>query len=137
MAKNKKKKNKKKGRGKDPRKGTVVTNIDAALKVDQPELKREKMFRKQRWEWGWDDRETWSLDYRIAVFVYPRLKRLNEIKAGYPIGMDEKEWTAIIDKMLYSFRTIAEDDLFSKKTDWDRLKEGLRLFGEHYLNLWW
>jgi hypothetical protein len=130
-------KKKKKSKGKDPRKGIVVTNIDAALKVDRSELKREKMFRKQRWEWGFDDRETWSLDYRIAIFVYPRLKRFNEVRAGYPASMSEEEWDTIIKKMLYSFRTIAEDDLWGKDVDWNKMKEGLDLFGKHFLDLWW
>jgi hypothetical protein len=92
------------------------------------------------WFWqrrtrGWDDTELWSLDHTIAKFMVPRLKRLKEVKMGYPANElpsyneeydtnpqnyeDEvyeeyekqllKEWDEIIDKMINAFELVLND----------------------------
>jgi hypothetical protein len=98
---------------------------------------REKLFKKQRTELGWDDRETWNLDQRIALFTLPRLKRFQKIRNGYPASMSDKEWGKIIDKMVYSMEILAGDKIWEKETDNVKLQEGFELFGKHFLNLWW
>ncbi len=40
---------------------------------------REEMWQRQRDEWGFDERETWSLDYTFKLWLYERLKVYNEI----------------------------------------------------------
>lgn len=40
---------------------------------------RDKRFKKQRYEYGFDDRETWSLDYTLATWLYSHLKMYLEI----------------------------------------------------------
>lgn len=68
---------------------------------------------------GWNDSDCWSLDYTIAKFSLPRLKRLKKMVHGHP-GFDEndkieyedgmKKWKSIIDKMIYSFECILNDN---------------------------
>ncbi len=73
------------------------------------------------------DKETYSLDYTIAQFVLPRLKRFKELDRGCPTKFfldadgnshfdDEKweekahkEWQAILDCMIYSFNQIVNE----------------------------
>lgn len=85
---------------------------------------------------GFDYRDTWSLDYNIAKYVYPRLKHLRDKKHGYPCGLTPKKWAKIMDKMLFAFEKILDPDyLYDKKTE-KKIKEGLFLFGEYFQNLW-
>ena len=109
-----------------------------------------------------DDYDVWSLDYTLANIIHPALVRLKETKHGYPQlyedGMvtnahwdrqlhfdfiDEDiesnylidKWNGILDKMIYSFGKIMEDDYFDNE-EWEKIQEGLDLFAKHYTSLW-
>ena len=75
------------------------------------------------------DKETYSLDYTIACFVLPRLKRFKELDKGCPSifffnedgsthfndeGRTEsahQEWQDILDCMIYSFEQIVNNPM--------------------------
>ena len=109
-----------------------------------------------------DDYDVWSLDHTLAYIIHPALIRLKETKHSYPElwedGMvkhhnwtrqlhfdfiDEEvetkylvdKWDSIMDKMIYSFGKLAEDDLSVLDFD-DNIQEGLDLFAKHYTSLW-
>tara|TARA_B100000508_G_C11349358_1_gene223138 strand:- start:86 stop:475 length:390 start_codon:yes stop_codon:yes gene_type:complete len=109
-----------------------------------------------------DNFDCWSLDYTLARIIHPALIRLKETKHGYPElwedGMvthhnwdrqlhfdfiDEDietnylidKWNGVLDKMIYSFGKIMEDDYFDNE-EWERIQEGLDLFSKHYTSLW-
>ena len=42
-------------------------------------VERNKIFQKQRKKFGFDDRETWDLDYTLATWLYCHLKRLKKV----------------------------------------------------------
>ena len=95
---------------------------------------------------GWDDSDTWDLDYIIAKFTLPRLKRFRDIMAdpeyvfGIPIfsgqphyDKDKKKWIKILDDMIYAFECICDEDFddpytFDKKSGID--KNG-KIYGIH------
>ena len=112
-----------------------------------------------------DNFDVWSLDHTLSRIIHPALIRLKETRHGYPElwedGMvtshiwdrqlhfdfiDEdveneyliKKWNDILDKMIYSFSIIADEDKFygTEEVDWDDVQEGLNLFAEHYTSLW-
>ena len=111
-----------------------------------------------------DNFDCWSLDYTLARIIHPALIRLKETKHGYPElwedGMvthhnwdrqlhfdfiDEEvetkylinKWNDILDKMIYAFGRIKEDNsLDISKDEWEKIQEGLDLFAEHYTSLW-
>ena len=112
-----------------------------------------------------DHFDVWSLDHTLSRIIHPALIRLKETRHGYPElwedGMvtshiwdrqlhfdfiDEdveneyliKKWNDILDKMIYSFSIIADEDKFygTEEVDWDDVQEGLNLFAEHYTSLW-
>ncbi len=111
---------------------------------------------------GFDKGETWSLQYTIAKFIFPRLKYFREMdKIGVPndlyekykdknkkhhdnIEITSKEWDKLLDKMVYAFeRVLIEDDdnhSWQDKAYWEKQqklkKEGLKLFAEYFENLW-
>ena len=100
---------------------------------------REIEFSKQRQLRGFDDSETWSLTDTMCRFIIPRLKRFKEVNNGIPHPLTMDEWNTIIDKMLLAFELISREegsriwnDEESKQVD-----EGLDLFREWFMELWW
>ena len=107
--------------------------------TENDELKEK--YKQQRIERGFDDSELWNLDYTIASFVLPRLKRFKELNTGYPAILTEDSWDKILDTMIEAFelkvndnddRTLEEDKIVDKK-----MQEGFKLFGKYFLHLWW
>lgn len=94
----------------------------------------------QKWSRGWSDEDTWSLDYTIAKFTLPRLKRFKTLNNGYPGGLSEKTWNWILEDIIYSFDTVVHkwDEGFNDEdVDWERVDLGFRLFGKYFRDLWW
>jgi len=89
---------------------------------------------------GFDDSETWSLDYSLACLILPRLQRYRNIIIDSSI-IDEMEVITELDKMIIAFDIIANDpDYYALEAYPEKLKavnEGLDLFHANYRNLWW
>lgn len=100
-----------------------------------------------------DKWDTWSLDHTLALIILPALKQLKNDNTGHPCGISsdpdpvcgecdcEKEWHTIMDKMIWSFEQIAEDDINyhtpeEYKVQQERIQEGLMLFGRYFSTLW-
>lgn len=110
------------------------------MRVIKPDLiARSIRFWWQRRRRGWDDSDTWSLDLTIAYLVLPRLERFKEVNCGFPGGLGStEEWNAILDKMIYSFRHIIEEQACCFHNDGPcPAEEGLDLFRRWYFHLWW
>lgn len=116
--------------------------------------KRSVKFWYQRRTRGWDDSETWSLDHTLAQIILPRLKRLKELKCGYPSHLSEKpieeydkydygaekKWDEIIDEMIAAFEIVADEDRwYAVPSDEDLkiYKKGMKKFCKYYTDLWW
>ena len=110
-----------------------------------------------------DKYDVWNMDQTLAKIIHPMLVRLKETKQGSPnIDLEDvpdylkpsdsqynyyeegklddyyhDRWDYVIDTMIYAFNAISEqldedDDYYEPET----IKEGLRLFGKYYQNLW-
>lgn len=115
----------------------------------------QKLFR------GFSDDELWNLDNTIAKWILPRLKRFKKDSIAFPaeLGIPDK-WDEILDKMIWSFDYIVnqdkyEDEIMEKYKDneldeeghyrWikdanelsKKCQEGLDLFGTYFRSLWW
>ncbi len=93
----------------------------------------------QKVRYGFELNESWNLNIYTAKFILPRLVYLRLNLHGYPPGLSEKEWDVILDKMIYSFEMILLDNeecLELPNKIWDKIQDGLDLFGKYYLNLW-
>ncbi len=97
-------------------------------------------FLYQRLTRGFDDSATWSLDIHLAGLILPRLKRFKELNThAYPNGLTPELWAEILDKMIFAFEfTVSDDKMFGKfdESEYEKCKEGLRLFGEYFHALW-
>lgn len=114
-----------------------IPNICFSL-VDENDY-REKKYSKQRKKRGFDDSETWSLTDTISRFILPRLQRFKKIHSGMPVTLTTEEWNDILDKMILAFELTNRDNGIR---DWSeeeskQVDEGLDLFREWFLNLWW
>jgi len=100
---------------------------------------REESFSIQRKIYGFDDSETWSLTDTLCNFILPRLKRFREINNGFPYGLTFSSWCDIIDKIILSLELISRDSGSQvwNKEEQSQITEGLDLFREYFLSLWW
>ena len=98
---------------------------------------REKEFSKQRFEFGFDDSETWSLRDTIANFIIPRLERYEEISKDFLIR--DEELISDINKFLIAMKLTARDEgsLILSEEEEKQLTEGLDAFPKIFLTLWW
>ena len=104
------------------------------------------------------DEQLWSFDYHLAKVILPALVRFKQINMhSFPGTVTEEEWSEILDKMIWSFNELANDepnypfpydDDVSK--NWGttqeerktmeeyfrRKKEGFELFGRYFTSLW-
>lgn len=96
---------------------------------------------------GFSDEELWALNETIAKFIIPRLKRLQEVKHGYPSNITQEEWDDILNKIIRAFEIVLiEDDFYGHGNvdEWQehrkiydkKKKEGLELFAKYFDNLW-
>lgn len=106
---------------------------------------RNKIWDKQREKLGFDERDTWCLHSRISSYVLPRLKLFKQLNNGRPSSFDTfEEWDEALDKMIKSFEISAS--IFESRLPYEELyteegqkmyKEGMELFKEYFLDLWW
>lgn len=100
--------------------------------------------------------EFFSLDYSLALYIYPRLCEFKEKYAKYgtpcyfcfdengkqyPEEYDSNgKWLEVLDKMILAFKLIIKDDAETIEEDEKNeklIKEGLDLFAKYYRSLWW
>ena len=100
--------------------------------------KRDLKFFWQRRTRGWDDGETFSLDYSLAKLIAPRLRRFREITIGIPNGKSERKWKEELDKMIASFEFAGSEAVWdASPEEFKKHQEGFRLFTKNYFRLWW
>jgi len=94
-----------------------------------------------KWWWqrrvrGFDDRELWSLDYTIAKYALPRLKRFKDTTHGTPYNLQEVEWQLILADIIRGLEYLIEDDYYVDEYKQGCIRRGIDLFGNHFNNLW-
>jgi len=101
--------------------------------------RRDVRYLWQRLTRGWDDSETWSLDYSLAKLILPRLKRFQEIRGGHPAEMTDQEWNDILKEMIGGFEFLASDDRWACPENdirYQKAQAAIELFSKYYLHLW-
>ena len=107
--------------------------------------KRNKLWKKQRKKYGFDDRETWGLDYTFIIWVYERFNMYRDI-GGKIIDLDYHKFN--IDGLEYSQRELINkilsicENLLMSSDDWEedyinQYKELLKLFSVIIPAMWW
>jgi hypothetical protein len=111
---------------------TGIPNICFSL-TDKDD-KREAEFVKQRIERGFDDSETWSLDFTIASFILPRLKRYQELVKD--VFERDYELENDINSFIIALELIVDDGVVTLEEK-ETVERGLEKFPKIFMNLWW
>lgn len=113
-----------------------------------------------------DGFDTWNLDVTLAHIIHPALIKLKESNSGAPnvqnedvpkelrAASDELErmntqgqvdekyfdrWNWALDEMIFAFEFVKNENCYGVETDkevWNRVQNGLQLFGKYYTGLW-
>ena len=126
---------------KKPEKLTSRWSLKEPLYLEKTD-KRYKAHLKELKETGFSHAETWGLNSVIAELILPRLKRFKEVNSGFPMDLSEERWNAVLDKMIFAFDWVLtyEDKNLSKeeiRIGFDKYNEGMELFSENFMDLWW
>lgn len=109
-----------------------VPNV--CFSITEKHDKRERRFRKQRIETGFDDSETWNLDNTICDFIIPRLKVYQKI--ANKVLLREKSLVDKIDKFLLALQLYRNESFVTDEQE-NIIKEGFSYFPEIFKSLWW
>jgi hypothetical protein len=123
----------------------ALKNIDFSVaeecyKNGSAELERHK---KQRFENGFDDTETWHLDRTFALFMIPRLKRFLEVNNGIPNGETEESYNSKIKLIIEAFEDFYATNKYYKaemserEELMNRAKQALEYLSKLWFELWW
>ena len=108
---------------------------------------RDELFEKEREIYGFDSRETWSLDYVFYMWLYERLKMYIEY-AGEIVNLNfhkfiykEKEYTQLefINMMIERLESyFQKEDLFvSSEEEYEPIKEIGEIWALVLPAMWW
>jgi len=105
---------------------------------------REKQWKKQRDKYGFDERDTWGLDYTLILLIYPRLKMYNEINiidtSFHKVEYEDKKYTyqECIDKILEGFEIyLTKNQLDLNKEEENKINDAVILLSKIWWLLWW
>jgi len=140
-------KNKKREKLKKAKKEKYTTSkwsVKKPLYIDKDD-KRYEQHTKHLKKFGFSETETWSLYSVIAEFILPRLKSFKDVTIAHPIDLSGKEWEEALDKMIFALQWSLEYDKCNAfdikeeklKVNWEKYKEGMDLFRERFMDLWW
>jgi hypothetical protein len=134
----------------------IDKELQIIKEISKGKPERRKKMLKDYEDKGWTDRDTWSLDYTIAQFVLPRLKRFREVASGCPgifCPIDDngkpmkgrgipkdgmKHWHKLLDEMIVGFQLMNDGNQFlGSKEDYKKMNKALDLFREFFFDLWW
>lgn len=93
--------------------------------------------------------DCWNLDHILAPIILAGLKKFRKLGVlSYPSKIDEapieiedglSRWYWAIDEMIWAFEYFIKDDvvdMIDNKKNYDRMVEGMILFGKYYGSLW-
>jgi len=89
--------------------------------------------------YGFNPSDCWSLDYSLSKWLHPRLVHFRNNLCGHPSNITYEKWEEILDKMIFAFKNIADDDpclWTANNPDFKKVEEGLDLFREYFHDLW-
>lgn len=122
--------------------GVELTNIPENW--CPPDDERTPQWEMQREMYGFDERDTWSLDYTIALLFYERLRMYNDVNIidtssrkfdykGETLSMQD-----CIDRMLEGLEVRLNDDDFSYSIEkYNKVTEVYEILALCHGSLWW
>ena len=114
------------------------------LRYDKDEP-RNKRWKKQRKKYGFDDRETWSLDYAFIVWVYERFNMYKDIGGQivnldyHKFTIDDKEYTQreLIDRIISDCEYLMKSDIWDAAVYDKKYEDLMKCFSAVLPAMWW
>lgn len=105
---------------------------------------RELTWSQERQEYGFDQRETWALDYTFYLWLYQRLKMYNEVNiidtSFYTFEYNGQKFTQqeCIDKMIEGCKIfITKEHTEMTVEEQDKIKDVTRIWALCIDKMWW
>ena len=119
-------------------------NFSVADEVYEKDLATREMYKKQRFEQGFDDTETWHMDRTIALFIIPRLKKFIELNNGIPSGETVESYDEKLKFIISAFENYyATNEYYESVDDAERkqltddVKQAVEYLSKLWFELWW
>ena len=100
--------------------------------------------RQRRFEYGFDDTETWHMDRTIALFIIPRLKRFMEVNNGIANGETEESYYEKLRFIIQAFENYYVSDKYFNSVDieerknlTDDVKQAVEYLSKLWFEMWW
>lgn len=96
----------------------------------------------QRGRRGYSDRDAWSLDWYLMMWLPKALKQLKRTKHGHPCDLTEESWSKLLDQMIEGLEAerkwiAMEWESEQESTDLQKKgTEGLNLLVARFHDLW-
>jgi len=103
-----------------------------------------KWFVQRGWR-GYGDNDARGIDWYLTSWLPAAIRRIknNKYRYGHPCGMTRKGWETRLEHMIDGFEAAREiQDMKhayksrEQKVAWTRFHTGMKLFHEHFFNLW-
>ena len=106
--------------------------------------KRLPFWEKQREEYGFDERETWALDYSFILWFYERLRMYDEINIidttfhKFEYKGETLTLQDCINKMIEGCKIYLTTDAWNRTDeDWEKINDVFNIFALCWYTLWW
>lgn len=102
-------------------------------------VKDDLQFAKQRATQGYSTKDTWSFDEYLAKVIAGGVKELRDRNFGYPRGLDQDEWKAILTDIVDGFELYTKHQYTYKEIpdkDQAKIDEAWHLLQEYFSGLW-
>ena len=111
------------------------------------DFERDDEIRNQKWkkeaeEYGFDERETWNLDFTFFCWLYERLKKYKEVSPAdlsckiVKVNDEEKTLEEWLDIMINNAESLILVDIYSEEKI-DLAEFTIEIFKQTIFYLWW
>ena len=103
---------------------------------------RNQKWRKEVEEYGFDERETWNLDFTFFCWLYERLKKYKEVSPAdlsckiVKVNDEEKTLEEWLDIMINNAESLILVDIYSEEKI-DLAEFTIEIFKQTIFYLWW
>lgn len=105
---------------------------------------RDDIWKEQRETYGFDDRETWGLDYTFYLWLYERLMMFNEKNIidtsyhKYEYKGEQLTQQDCIDRMIEGCKIGIKSDLHTLTEDeFEKMRDVTKLWDLCIMDMWW
>lgn len=100
---------------------------------------RDEMWEQQKQEYGFDERETWSMDYTFVCWLYERLSMYDKVNIvnTEAVTIDNNTFQQHIDKLIELCKTMITTRNLNFKEEDQLYDEILTIFNKIIRYLWW